>query len=230
METSNDKNVWTKVASGTWDHNDTKWQVVTFNSPVTARYVRLVGVKTWSNGHESNTDMSLSELRAMQPSKDLKQCTITAEPVVMESVSETNPALVNPVIKDGDKTLSYGYDYTLKFQNNTAFGTGTVIATGIGAYTGTLQTTFEIKAAVSITDLVVKTQPSKMLRSHRTGSDRYLQRWHREGCCLLCKQHRIRLRTFSDYSADHFSSEHHRFLRWQAGRDSRYREPVCCSF
>ncbi len=163
VETSNDKTNWKAVpgATGTWDINDTSWKVVTFDAPVTARYVRLVGVKTWTNGSEKNTDMSLSELRAMQPSKNLDQCSITAKPVVMESVSATNPALVNPVIKDGDKTLSYGYDYTLEFQNNTAFGTGTVIATGIGAYTGTLQTNFEIQAAVSVAGLTIKAQPSK---------------------------------------------------------------------
>ena len=48
------------------------------------------------------------------------------------------------VIKKGDVTLVNGTDYTLSYQNNTEVGTATVIATGMGRYSGTLTENFYI--------------------------------------------------------------------------------------
>ena len=45
----------------------------------------------------------------------------------------------------GGKTLTAGTDYTVAYENNVNAGTAKVIVTGIGAYTGTLETTFTIK-------------------------------------------------------------------------------------
>ncbi len=50
-------------------------------------------------------------------------------------------------IKDGDKTLKNGTDYTLKYDNNTAIGTATVTITGKGSYVGTIIKEYTIEKA-----------------------------------------------------------------------------------
>ena len=50
-------------------------------------------------------------------------------------------------IKDGEKALVEGTDYTVTYANNTAVGTATVTITGKGNYTGTLTATFAIREA-----------------------------------------------------------------------------------
>lgn len=52
-----------------------------------------------------------------------------------------------PVIKDGDKTLVEGVDYTLDYSDNTAAGTGKVTITFTGNYSGTAEKTFLIDYA-----------------------------------------------------------------------------------
>ena len=47
-------------------------------------------------------------------------------------------------VKDGDKVLTVGTDYTFVYSNNTNAGTGTVTITGKGNYTGTKTATFTI--------------------------------------------------------------------------------------
>lgn len=56
-------------------------------------------------------------------------------------------------VKDGDKKLVKGTDYTVSYKNNTKMGTATVTITGKGSYTGTKTLTFRIvprKTSVSI--------------------------------------------------------------------------------
>lgn len=47
-------------------------------------------------------------------------------------------------VKDGDKKLVKGTDYTVSYKNNTNIGTATVTITGKGNYTGTKTLTFKI--------------------------------------------------------------------------------------
>ncbi len=47
-------------------------------------------------------------------------------------------------VKDGDKKLVNGTDYTVSYKNNTNIGTATVTITGKGDYTGTKTLTFKI--------------------------------------------------------------------------------------
>ncbi len=47
-------------------------------------------------------------------------------------------------VKDGDKTLKEGTDYTLSYKNNKKIGTATVTVTGKGNWTGTKELTFKI--------------------------------------------------------------------------------------
>ena len=87
---------------------------------------------------------------------DAKQLTVTA--VALGSISKPESTIytgsaieVKPVITatfDGvDVELVEGEDYTLSYSNNTNVGTATVIATGIGNYTGTLTETWRITGA-----------------------------------------------------------------------------------
>ena len=52
-----------------------------------------------------------------------------------------------PVVKLGSITLKKNTDYTLTYKNNTDVGTGTVVVTGKGNYTGTTDASFKIAAA-----------------------------------------------------------------------------------
>lgn len=47
-------------------------------------------------------------------------------------------------LKDGNKTLEQGKDFTVSYQNNVKVGAATLIITGIGDYTGTKTLTFNI--------------------------------------------------------------------------------------
>lgn len=51
-----------------------------------------------------------------------------------------------PVVTYGSRVLEEGVDYTVSYLNNTVIGTGTVKIVGIGNYTGTVRTYFEIEA------------------------------------------------------------------------------------
>ena len=48
------------------------------------------------------------------------------------------------VVKYGEQTLEEGQDYTISYVNNIEIGTATVIITGIGSYTGTIEKNFSI--------------------------------------------------------------------------------------
>ena len=52
----------------------------------------------------------------------------------------------NVIIKDGNKTIKNGQDYTLKYENNIKVGTASIIITGNGNYTGTITKKFNILA------------------------------------------------------------------------------------
>ena len=66
--------------------------------------------------------------------------------------SAKTPDVVSVVL--GDQMLVTGTDYTVSYVNNTNVGTATVIITGRGNYSGTVEKTFTIKAA-SLSNAVV---------------------------------------------------------------------------
>ena len=60
----------------------------------------------------------------------------------------------------GDTTLTEGTDYTLSYSDNVKVGTATATATGIGACTGSLKTTFDIAPAdMSLTSVTMPNLP-----------------------------------------------------------------------
>ncbi len=61
------------------------------------------------------------------------------------------------VVKDGDKVLTPGIDYTIEYKNNTDVGEGIVTITGIGNYEGTSDETFTITKADDEVTLSPKT-------------------------------------------------------------------------
>ena len=73
---------------------------------------------------------------------DIANCVVNAiaNQTLVDGVAEPDVVIVN----DKSVTLVKGVDYTLSYTNNTAIGTATAIATGIGNYTGTISKTFEI--------------------------------------------------------------------------------------
>ena len=54
------------------------------------------------------------------------------------------PVTPKPLLKLGERTLEEGVDYELSYENNDAIGTGTVIVTGIGNYSGEKRVQFAI--------------------------------------------------------------------------------------
>ena len=146
IETSNDRQTWTPVpgATGRWNADDGSWHNVIFDAPVTARYVRVVGVHTYADSG-MDAHMSMSELRAVKPGEDLSGATVEIPAsVTVDKVSADEPVTVQPFVKLGSKVLHYGFDYTISYRNNDKAGTATVVITGIGAYTGTATADFEI--------------------------------------------------------------------------------------
>ena len=60
----------------------------------------------------------------------------------------------------GGTTLTEGFDYTLSYSDNVKVGTATATATGIGACTGSLKTTFDIAPAdMSLTSVTMPNLP-----------------------------------------------------------------------
>ena len=57
-----DNEEWTKVAEGSWEPKD-GWLTADFTEPTEAKYVRITGVETMSNGEVKTSDMAIAELR-----------------------------------------------------------------------------------------------------------------------------------------------------------------------
>lgn len=77
--------------------------------------------------------------------KEISECTVTlSETEYIYDGEAKTPAVT---VKDGEKILEKGTDYTVSYNNNTKVGTGTVTVEGTGNYTGTVQKTFTIKNA-----------------------------------------------------------------------------------
>ena len=62
VEVSMDNEEWTKVAEGSWEPKD-GWLTADFTEPTEAKYVRITGVETMSNGEVKTSDMAIAELR-----------------------------------------------------------------------------------------------------------------------------------------------------------------------
>ncbi len=89
------------------------------------------------------TDSASILAKPLKPSSDDQPGGISVETI--RDQSWTGEEITPPVlVKDGDKTLVEGVDYTVEFKNNIDVGTADVIIKGIGDYQGTLNTEFKI--------------------------------------------------------------------------------------
>ncbi len=79
--------------------------------------------------------------------KPLTGSDITARTVHMSYAYDGKAKTPKPVVKDGDKKLVLGTDYTLSYKDNVSIGTGYVIITGKGNYKGTKKVSFPIELA-----------------------------------------------------------------------------------
>lgn len=82
--------------------------------------------------------------------KGIDTASATASDLTYNGSEQTS----NVVVKDGDKVLVEGTDYTVEGKKNTNAGTYTVTITGMGDYEGTTSTTYKI-AAKATTDVKV---------------------------------------------------------------------------
>ena len=167
----NQEDEWTDIAGGTWDRT-LEWKIAEFDEPVEAKYVRLVGIHTYA---ESGNDahMAVAELRVREADKRVdisaedSQVTVSVpEQTEVAKADEQNPVYpqveVKRTVNGAEETLRYGVDYLLSYENNTAFGTGKVIVTGIVNYRGVVERTFEIvKKAPELSAVYIQSQPGK---------------------------------------------------------------------
>lgn len=171
IEVSTDGDIWTEVASGTWE-NSVGWKLAEF-SPVDARYVRLTGVTTYGDGTQQNYFMTAAEVRVRlaEDTTDISSAEITVPEVKEAAVIDADhPVTLNAdeitVTLDGEE-LRYGIDYIVSYENNTAEGTATAVITGLSqyGYSGSASAEFEIRVSggteVTATGIEVKTAPSK---------------------------------------------------------------------
>ena len=98
-------------------------------------------VQEWVNSLDfgQKTNISTTTVSGIEASYEETGSGITPEPVVTD-------ISVDPAV-----TLAKGTDYTLAYSDNVAVGTGKVIITGIGSWTGTKEVSFVITAKTTPT-------------------------------------------------------------------------------
>ena len=95
--------------------------------------------------NEELTDSNLHFNSDMPTTKPLSGCTITLGSDTYTYDGKAKAPTVT--VKDGTTTLTAGTDYEVVYANNTNVGTAKVTINGKGNYTGTVEKTFQIKAA-----------------------------------------------------------------------------------
>lgn len=159
IEYSMDGTTWTEIASGTWT-TDAEWKLAKFDTPVTAKYVKLIGVHTYADSG-NDAHMSAAEIRARKAvdTGDVEEAIDISDPangvtaeikpniIVVSSVSAENPVKPDVTVKKGQETLTSGVDYQVTYKDNDKFGEATATVMGINDYKGTIDVTFEIQKA-----------------------------------------------------------------------------------
>ena len=99
-----------------------------------------------NNGDMNNTETSSSTLVILN-STSLSNLTITLsdDTYTYDGKSKTPEA----VVKDGSKTLTLNKDYTIEYKDNINAGTGKIVITGKGKYSGSTTKTFTINKATA---------------------------------------------------------------------------------
>lgn len=153
-------------AEGAISKDKADWTLITFTKPVKAKAFKLIGVETYADSG-NNKHMAVAELRLRmhRETTDISDEAnkVTIDPIVKQKVDvvdEKHPVEPQVTVKQNGTALKYGIDYKVSYADNTKEGTAKAIVTGIGKYSGTLETTFEIeKNPVVLTSIAVKTSP-----------------------------------------------------------------------
>lgn len=143
-----DEPVQTAIGDGGTDSNGT-WQYFYYNSDGTklSSEPKDAGTYKVQAVLVSSTHSGASELKefTINPrSIDGEGFTFTP-PTGMDLTYNKQPQTPMYTVKDGDKTLTKGTDYTVDYDDNTNAGTAKVTFTGIGNYTEEKEETFTIK-------------------------------------------------------------------------------------
>ncbi|WP_461815723.1 sugar-binding domain-containing protein [Faecalimonas sp.] len=155
-------------AEGTISKDKADWTLLEFTKPVKAKAFKLIGVETYADSG-NNKHMAVAELRLrmQRETTDISNAEnkVVLDPIAKQKVDvvdENHPVEPQVTVKQNGTALTYGIDYKVSYANNTAVGTAKAIVTGIGKYSGTLETTFEIeKNPVSLKSIAVKTAPKQ---------------------------------------------------------------------
>ncbi|PHV70180.1 hypothetical protein CS063_11930 [Sporanaerobium hydrogeniformans] len=128
------------------DSNPSSWATSSTFTGLTpeTEYKIYVKHKADENGFESSPaeSVAFTTLAVKTVSNDAPNgVTIQEIPVQTHTNSAIEPL---PMIKDGDKTLVQGTDYTVAYTNNINVGTATATITFINSYSGTMTKNFEI--------------------------------------------------------------------------------------
>lgn len=127
--------------------------------------VVITGVGNFINSIEATYTITAKELTNKMVTVD----------VADEGVESTGSAIEPEVtVKDGDKVLVEGTDYTVEYTNNVAPGTATVTVKGIGNYKGLVEKTFTITSKYYYVTGVVRYNSGRVIKFAKitlTGTD-----------------------------------------------------------
>ena len=162
---------WLTVSEGDWTISD-EWLIAQFNEPVTAKYIRLTGVETLTNGNAQTTDMSAAEIRVRKAAEVTGEATFTgisvkAAPNTVYTVGDSfDPTglVLNLTYSDNTtRELAYAEDAGITIEPTEFTAAGNQIVTvkytedGVEAAT-TLDV--YVQEAVTLTGISVETAPS----------------------------------------------------------------------
>lgn len=179
-ETGNDGE-WTTVSTGRWAPEDVssnaftaeqEWLIAEFDAPVTAKYVRLIGVETLQNGVTDNRNMSIAEIRVRTaaetaPAEFTGISVKTAPNTVYEAGETFDPTglVLNRVYSDNStQALAYTEEAGITFEPAvfTTSGNNTVtLKYTEGGVEKTTTLDVYVKEPVVLTDISVETEPAK---------------------------------------------------------------------
>ena len=155
VQYSEDGTTWKDAASGSWDADGTDWRTGAFAKPVRAKFFRLKGVETLSQ-NAGKRFMSAAEIRLRRVPEtvdiaDAAQVTVEVPAVVtvdrVDAEHPVGPLELGARVLHGDRQLTYGVDYLVEVDGGTDAGPATVRIEGIGAYSGSVERSFEVRVA-----------------------------------------------------------------------------------
>ena len=155
VQYSEDGKTWKDAAHGTWDAAGTDWRTGAFDKPVRAKFFRLKGVETLSQ-NAGKRFMSAAEIRLRRVSEtvdiaDTAKVTVEVPSVVtvdrVDAEHPVGPLDVGARVTCGDRELTYGVDYLVEIDGGADVGPATARIEGIGAYSGVVERSFEVRVA-----------------------------------------------------------------------------------